>query len=55
MLVGQQPIAVLVDDPNVSPDLRKQLQLVLELRTFARDELKMNPKGNYLRYRELDR
>jgi len=55
MLVCQQPIAELVDDPNVSPDLRKQLQLVLELRTFARDELKMNPKGNYLRYRKLDR
>ena len=55
MLVGQEPIATMVDDPNVSPDLRRQLQLVLKLRLFARDELKMNPAGNYLRYRELDR
>ena len=55
MLVGQEPIATMVDDPNLSPKLRKQLQLVLELRLFARDELKMNPAGNYLRYRELDR
>ena len=55
MLVGQEPIATMVDDPNVSPKLRKQLQLVLKLRLFARDELKMNPADNYLRYRELDR
>ncbi len=55
MLVGQEPIATIVVDPNVSPDLRRQLQLVLKLRLFARDKLKMNPAGNYLRYRELDR
>ncbi|SVE37058.1 uncharacterized protein METZ01_LOCUS489912, partial [marine metagenome] len=45
MLVGQVPIATMVGNPNVSPDLRKQLQLVLKLRLFARDELKMNPAG----------
>ena len=55
ILVGQKPIATMMDDPNVSPDLRRQLKLVLKLRLFARDELKMNPAGNYLRYRELDR
>jgi len=55
ILVGQKPIATMMDDPNVSTDLRRQLQLVLKLRLFARDELKMNPAGNYLRYRALDR
>jgi len=55
LLVGQKEIAEMLQDSNVPPTLRKQLKLALELRLFARDELKMNPDDNYLRYKELDR
>ena len=55
IVFGQKSISKILKDPEASPELRAQLKLVLELREFARAELKMNAEGNYLRYRKLDR
>jgi predicted aminopeptidase len=55
IVFGQKSISKILNDPEASPELQVQLKLVLELREFARAELKMNPEGNYLRYRKLDR
>ena len=55
IVFGQKRISSIVKDPEVPEKLRNKLQLVLELREFVQTELKMNPEGNYLRYRDLDR
>ena len=55
VLFGQKRISGMVKDPEVSQKLKDRLKLVLDLRKFARNELKMNPKGNYLKYRNLNR
>lgn len=55
IVFGQKSISKILKDPEASPGLQAQLKLVLELREFARAELKMNPEGNYLHYRKLDR
>ena len=55
VLFGQKRISGMIKDPEVSLKLKDRLKLVLELRKFARNELKMNPKGNYLKYRNLNR
>ncbi len=55
VLLGQKRISGMVKDPEVPQKLKDQLKLVLELREFARNKLKMNPEGNYLKYRDLNR
>ena len=55
VLLGQKRISGMVKDPEVPQKLKDQLKLVLELREFSRNELKMNPEGNYLKYRDLNR
>jgi predicted aminopeptidase len=55
VLFGQKRISDIVKDPEVPQKLKNQLTLVLELREFARNKLKMNPEGNYLKYRNLKR
>ena len=55
VLLGQKRISDMVKDPEVPQKLKDQLKLVLELREFSRNELKMNPEGNYLKYRDLNR
>ena len=55
VLLGQKHISGMVRDPEVPQKLKDQLKLVLELREFSRNELKMNPEGNYLKYRDLNR
>lgn len=55
MLRGQRAIDALIEDNATDPALRRQLQLVQELRAFARDELGMTPGKNYTRYRDLQR
>ena len=55
VLLGQKRISGMVRDPEVPQKLKDQLKLVLELREFSRNELKMNPEGNYLKYRDLNR
>ncbi len=55
VLLGQKRISGMVRDPEVPQKLKDQLKLVLELREFSRNELKMNPEDNYLKYRDLNR
>ena len=55
VLLGQKRISGMVKDPEVPQKLKDQLKLVLELREFSRNELKMNPEDNYLKYRDLNR
>ena len=48
-------IQTLLADPATEPALRERLQLVLEIRRFARDELALPVGGSYHDYVELDR
>ena len=55
VLFGQQRICEMIKDPKLPEELKGKFQLTLELREFARNELKMNPGNNYLKYRNLNR
>jgi len=51
----REAIPVVIARSNTVPALRQQLQLVLELRTFAARELKLEIDGNYEKYADLGR
>jgi predicted aminopeptidase len=51
----QQLIDKLVADPQTPAVLRKQLELVTQLRVYARDELKLPVDGNYLKFVDVHR
>jgi len=51
----REPIPGVIARSNTAPALRQQLQLVLELRTFAVRELKLEIDGNYEKYADLGR
>jgi predicted aminopeptidase len=55
VLACQQPIAVLLQRPQTPEPLKEKLRLVLALREFADQELKLPVNGHYLRYADLDR
>jgi predicted aminopeptidase len=55
ILTRQTPIDQLIQDPATDPKLTAQLKLVLRLRQFAAQELKLPPDGNYLNYADLHR
>src|SRR5207237_3615870 len=52
---SKRPIQGLLADPNTSSFLRNRLQLVLEIRQFAKTELHLRPDGHYLHYANLHR
>lgn len=51
----REDIQALLDDPATEAVLRERLQLVLEIRRFARDELDLPVGGSYREYVALDR
>ena len=51
----QQPIAELLQQPQPPEPLKAKLRLVLALREFAAQELKLPVNGHYLRYADLGR
>ena len=51
----QQPIAKLLQQPETPEPLRAKLRLVLALREFAAQELRLPVNGHYLRYADLGR
>jgi predicted aminopeptidase len=51
----QQLIEKLIADPHTAPELRKQLQLVADLRRFAEIELKLPVDGHYRKYADVHR
>jgi predicted aminopeptidase len=55
ILAHQTPIAELIKDPATDPKLKAQLELVLKIRQFAAQELKLRPDGSYLKYADLHR
>jgi len=55
ILNKKQPIHKLIDDPDTSEKLKEKLKLVLDIRTFAKDELFLPVKDQYLSFVELER
>ncbi len=50
-----RPIKKLLADPTTPASLKEKLRLVLTLREFAGQELKLTPDGQYLKYADLKR
>lgn len=55
VLAARQPLAVLVDDPTTSPNLRAKLKLAYAARRFASRRLALPDNGSYLQYADLQR
>jgi len=55
ILSKKQPIHELLDNPNTSEKLKEKLRLVMDIRSFARDELSLPVKNQYLSFVELER
>lgn len=51
----QQPIAELLQKPGTPEPLKAKLRLILSLREFAAQELRLPVNGHYLRYADLGR
>jgi predicted aminopeptidase len=51
----RQPISAVIAHPETPTPLREKLNLILELREFARTELHLPVEGQYLDYVHLDR
>jgi predicted aminopeptidase len=51
----RQPIRELITDPGTDPQLKRQLQQILEIRKFAQRELSLPVGSHYLSYTALDR
>ncbi len=54
ILKNRKPIEQLILDEKISEQLKKKLQLVLDIRKFAIDELSLPANKHYLTYVELD-
>ena len=50
-----KPIDALLNNKDTDPALRQRLELVLEIRTFAADQLALPDDGSYRRYADLKR
>ena len=55
LTAGQAPIHELIQDQKVEKKLRRQLQLVIELREFAETKLNLEVGRAYSKYKHLDR
>jgi len=55
ILHRQEPIARLLKNTNTAPVLRQRLELVLQLRNFAEQDLGLDANGHYLHYADLQR
>ena len=54
LMSKREPIAEIVADPDTDPELRAQLELVMEIRGFAVDQLALPDNGSYTKYAQLD-
>ncbi|BCR05580.1 aminopeptidase [Desulfuromonas versatilis] len=50
-----RPIPQVIEDPDTRPELKKQLQTILEIRDFASRELRLPENGSYRSYADLER
>ncbi len=55
ILHRKQPIQALLADPKTPPELKERLKLVLGIRRFAEDELRLPANGHYRHYADLGR
>ncbi len=55
ILWRRKPITTMLAEEGVAPDVRRKLEMVLELRDFAADELGLNVSGSYAAYSHVDR
>src|SRR4051812_35463715 len=55
LISGQQSIDKLAANTNTEPRLRKQLQLLQDLRTFAEKDLKLPVDDHYKKYVDVHR
>lgn len=55
ILTKRRPIAELLDDPAVAEELKARLALILRLRAFASDELRLPDNDSYRSYADLER
>ena len=55
ILWRREPIADYLGKPDLVPDTGEKLRLVLEVREYAKDVLKMNVGGSYATYSYVDR
>jgi predicted aminopeptidase len=55
ILWRRQPIEAALQKPDLDPKTREQFKLVLDVRDYARDQLKLNVKGSYSSYSFVDR
>lgn len=55
ILWRREPIATMLAGEGLAPDVRRKLKMVLEVRDFARDELRLNVGGSYADHSYVDR
>lgn len=55
LLSQRTPIAKVLNDPQVSSEVKQQLKLIQEVRKFAQEELKLKVGKNYTSYVNLNR
>jgi predicted aminopeptidase len=55
ILWRREPITQYLENPAVGPDVQEKLRLVLAVREYARDVLKLNVGGSYSSYSYVDR
>jgi len=55
ILWKREPIEELLKNPDLNAQTREKFELVLAIRVYARDELKLRVKGSYAAYSHLDR
>src|SRR3989442_146370 len=55
ILASQKPIEKLLTDPQTPATLKEKFRLVIDLREFARKDLKLPVDSYYVRYADLKR
>jgi predicted aminopeptidase len=55
LIKDQEPIKDYLKNPNIPEDQKKKLNLVLDVKNFAENELGLKKSSNYTTYVELDR
>lgn len=55
ILWRRKPIATMLAEDGLGPDVRRKLRMVLDVRDFAADRLRLNVGGSYAAYSYVDR
>lgn len=55
ILWRRQPITAMLAEADLGPDVRRKLEMVLEVRDYAADHLRLNVGGSYAAYSYVDR